>query len=67
MNKRQMILGLALVLLSLVLATLKLMRVITVSWWWVTAPLWGGVALAAAAVVLFVIALGIASRNGKPL
>lgn len=32
-------------LLFLVLLTLKLTGVITWSWWWVTAPLWGGMPL----------------------
>jgi phosphoglycerol transferase MdoB-like AlkP superfamily enzyme len=32
-------------LLFLVFLVLKLAGVISWSWWWVTAPLWGGVAL----------------------
>jgi hypothetical protein len=32
-------------LLFLVFLVLKLTGVISWSWWWVTAPLWGGVAL----------------------
>lgn len=32
-------------LLGVVFVTLKLCGVIDWSWWWVTAPLWGGVAL----------------------
>jgi len=32
-------------LLAIVFITLKLCNVITWSWWWVTAPLWGGLAL----------------------
>jgi len=31
-------------LLAIVFITLKLCNVITWSWWWVTAPLWGGLA-----------------------
>lgn len=31
--------------LFLIFLVLKLCGVITWSWWWVTAPLWGGVAL----------------------
>ena len=31
--------------LFLVFLTLKLTNVIDWSWWWVTAPLWGGIAL----------------------
>ncbi len=32
-------------LLAIVFIVLKLCDVITWSWWWVTAPLWGGFAL----------------------
>ncbi|MDQ0168726.1 hypothetical protein [Paenibacillus tundrae] len=32
-------------LLGLVFVTLKLTGVITWSWWWVTLPFWGGIAL----------------------
>ena len=32
-------------LLTIVFITLKLCHVIDWSWWWVLAPLWGGVAL----------------------
>lgn len=32
-------------ILFLIFLVLKLCGVITWSWWWVTAPLWGGVAL----------------------
>ena len=39
-------------LLFIVFLVLKLTHVIDWSWWWVTAPLWGGVALA---LVLFLI------------
>lgn len=35
----------------LVFLVLKLCGVITWSWWWITAPLWGGAALA---IVVFV-------------
>ena len=30
--------------LTIVFVVLKLTKVITWSWWWVTAPLWGGLA-----------------------
>jgi hypothetical protein len=33
-------------LMFLIFMTLKLMGYITWSWWWVTAPLWGGFAIA---------------------
>jgi hypothetical protein len=39
-------------LLGIVFIVLKLTGVIDWSWWWVTAPLWGGVALVIAVVVL---------------
>lgn len=35
-------------LVFIVFLTLKLCGVITWSWWWVTAPLWGGFAILAA-------------------
>jgi len=53
----------ALFVLFLVFLTLKLTGVIAWSWWWVTAPLWGGIAavlvmiggiFALGAIVLFV-------------
>lgn len=42
-------------LLFITFLVLKLTHVIDWSWWWVTAPLWGGIALVAA----FFIILGI--------
>jgi len=42
-------------LLFLVFLTLKLCEVIDWSWWWVTVPLWGGVALCLAAMALAII------------
>jgi len=52
-------------LLGVVFVTLKLTGFIDWSWWWVTAPFWGGVALAL--VMIFVIAMiaGIASLRVK--
>lgn len=45
-------------LLFLVFLTLKLTHTIAWSWWWVTAPLWGGLALALAILGgMFVIAV----------
>ena len=41
-------------LLGVVFVTLKLCGVIAWSWWWVTAPFWGGFALLA---VIFLVAL----------
>ncbi|PQA59148.1 hypothetical protein [Siphonobacter curvatus] len=42
-------------LLFLVFLVLKLLKVITWSWWWVTAPLWGGFAFAIVALIIFLI------------
>lgn len=39
-------------LLFIAFLVLKLTGVITWSWWWVTAPLWGGLAIALAFIVL---------------
>lgn len=44
-------------LLGVVFVTLKLVGVIDWSWWWVTAPFWGGLALVLA--ILGIGALGI--------
>lgn len=44
-------------ILALIFITLKLMGYITWSWWWVTAPLWGGLVLL---VVLYTVILLIA-------
>ena len=41
--------------LALVFITLKLTGFIDWSWWWVTAPLWGGAAVVFSVVVLFVL------------
>jgi len=40
-------------LLFVVFLVLKLTHVIDWSWWWVTAPLWGGFAILAALFVIF--------------
>lgn len=42
-------------LLFIVFLILKLTNVITWSWWWVTAPLWAGLALGLAFGVIFII------------
>lgn len=39
-------------LLGVVFVTLKLLGIVHWSWWWVTAPFWGGIALALAFVAL---------------
>ena len=41
-------------LLFIVFLVLKLTHVIDWSWWWVTAPLWGGIAIGMA-IILFII------------
>ena len=47
--------------LALLLTALKLTGVIAWSWWWVTLPLWGGLALILSVFVLIpAIALGVA-------
>lgn len=48
-------------LLFLLFLALKLTGVINWSWWWVTAPLWGGIAVALLFMVLvFLIAMAAA-------
>jgi hypothetical protein len=43
-------------LMFLIFMTLKLTKVIDWSWWWVTAPLWGGFAiLIIIAIIVFTI------------
>jgi hypothetical protein len=46
-------------LLALVFITLKLTGYIDWSWWWVTAPLWGGLVLLLAISAVVLVALGI--------
>ena len=43
--------------LFLIFLTLKLANVINWSWWWVTAPLWGGFAIVAAIALIAMIVL----------
>jgi hypothetical protein len=47
-------------LLGVVFVTLKLCGVIDWSWWWVTAPFWGGIALVLA-ILLFALGISIAA------
>ena len=42
-------------LMFLIFMTLKLMGYITWSWWWVTAPLWGGFALIGVIAIIAVV------------
>ena len=46
-------------ILFLIFLVLKLCGVITWSWWWVTAPLWGGIALILAILAVFMLIMGI--------
>lgn len=46
----------AMQLLGIVFVTLKLTNYITWSWWWVTAPFWGGLALML--VILLIMLIG---------
>ncbi len=47
-------------LLGVAFVVLKLTRVIAWSWWWVTAPFWGGLALAAVLLIGAGIVLAVA-------
>lgn len=49
--------------LFLLFTTLKLTGTITWSWWWVTAPLWGGFALWFTVVVLILITAALIPSN----
>jgi len=49
-------------LLGVVFVTLKLVGVIDWSWWWVTAPFWGGVAIAGVIIIVDFLAAFVASR-----
>jgi len=48
-------------ILSILFIGLKLGGVITWSWWWVLAPLWGGMALLLAIIAVVIVVLGIIS------
>ncbi|MEK6346377.1 MAG: hypothetical protein V4764_02795 [Burkholderia sp.] len=52
-------------LLFLVFLVLKLTGHIDWSWWWVTAPLWAGVAIFACALAILVIIGGVVALIGK--
>lgn len=54
----------ALTILGVVFVALKLAKVITWSWWWVTAPFWGPLALFLV-VVVFAALGAFAARSGK--
>lgn len=46
-------------ILGLIFITLKLCNVITWSWWWVLAPLWGPFALGFGILIIVAIIIGI--------
>lgn len=46
-------------LLGVVFVTLKLTHVIDWSWWWVTAPFWGGLAIFAALFLIGGVLIGL--------
>ena len=48
-------------IIFVVLAVLKTTGVIGWSWWWVTAPLWGGIALAGGMLLISVVIAGLAA------
>jgi hypothetical protein len=50
-------------LLFLTFLVLKLTGHITWSWWWVTAPLWGGAALCLVIVIIAVLAIAAKSST----
>ena len=50
-------------LLFIVFLVLKLCGTITWSWWWVTAPLWGGIALWIVGVVIGILIYFTLTRN----
>lgn len=56
-------------LLFLVFLVLKLTKVINWSWWWVTAPIWGPIALVVAILIVVgivaLIAAGCQPRNKR--
>lgn len=51
-------------LLGVVFVVLKLMDVIDWSWWWVTAPFWGGLAVFIVVAPLFVGVMMFLERKG---
>ncbi|WP_431482257.1 hypothetical protein [Pseudomonas solani] len=48
-------------LLGVAFVILKLCGVISWSWWWVTAPFWGGLAVVLSIAGLILLAMGIAN------
>lgn len=54
-------------IMFLIFMTLKLTGHIAWSWWWVTAPLWGGVAVILAILVVFLVVTGFGALLAKIL
>jgi hypothetical protein len=52
-------------LLGLLFITLKLLGKIDWSWWWVTLPLWGGLAVVAVAFLLTLLVVAIMAMFGR--
>jgi len=52
-------------LLGVVFIALKLLGVIGWSWWWVTAPLWGGLAIGLVFAVVVAVVYLLAAALGK--
>lgn len=50
-------------LLFLIFLTLKLCKVISWSWWWVTAPLWSPFALFILIILIVVVTNSLSNRN----
>lgn len=42
-------------LLGVLFVALKLLNIIDWSWWWVTAPFWGGLAIGIAVIVIVLV------------
>jgi len=53
-------------LLGVVFVTLKLTGVISWSWWWVTAPFWGGFAVFVAVILFFLAVAGLLTLKNGP-
>lgn len=58
-NKQYVSSGNTLGLLGVLFVGLKLTGIINWSWWWVTAPFWGGLALLLAVGLLFLLGIGV--------
>lgn len=52
-------------LLGVLFVALKLLGVITWSWWWVLLPFWGGLAILLAGVIVFLVIWGIGTLLDK--